>query len=69
MNGSDEKLFTNLARAAERWVSEFKPQELASTAWGFATVKKLVEKLFIALARAAERRVSDHEAQHLANTV
>ncbi len=47
-----------LTTAAERRVSEFKPQELANTAWGFAVVNQPNEKLFTDLARAAERRVT-----------
>ena len=31
-------LFTALARATEHWVSEFTSQNLANTAWAFATV-------------------------------
>ena len=29
-----------LARAAERWVSEFRMQDLANVAWAFATVNR-----------------------------
>ena len=43
-------LFETLARAAEQRVSEFKHQELANTAWAFATVSHRDEKLFAALA-------------------
>ena len=49
-------------------MSELIAQELANTAWAFATVKRPEEKLFTALARAAERRVSEFNALSLANT-
>ena len=57
-----------MARAAERRLSEFNPQELANTAWAFATVNHRDEKLFAALASAAERQLSDFNVQELANT-
>ena len=60
MNYRDEKLFAALAIAAERRLGEFKPQEVASTAWAFATVNYRDEKLFAALATAAERRLGDY---------
>ena len=49
-------------------MSVFNAQDLANTAWAFATVNLLDEKLFRALAREAERRVSEFNAQNLANT-
>ena len=45
--GGAEKLgllFTSLTRAAELRMSEFNAQELANTAWAFATVKRSDEK-------------------------
>ena len=33
-----EKLLAALARAAELHISDFKPQEIANTAWAFATL-------------------------------
>ena len=48
-------LFIPLARAVERWVSEFEAQNLTNTAWAFATVSRPDEKLFAALARTVER--------------
>ena len=59
MKYRDEKLFAALARVTERRLSHFKPQEVANTAWAFATVNYLDEKLFAVLARAAERRLSE----------
>ena len=62
MKQSDEKLFTALARSAEWRVGDFNAQDLANTAWAFATVQRSDEKLFTVLARAAERWVSDLNA-------
>ena len=36
-----------LARAVERQMSKFKPQNVANTAWAFATLKQTDGKLFI----------------------
>ena len=60
-------LFTALARAAERRMCEFKAQELANTAWAFATASQPDTSLFTALARAAEWRMCEFKAQELAN--
>ena len=68
MNHWDEKLFAALVRAAERRLSEFNAQELANTAWAFATVNYRDEKLCAALAIAAERRLSEFNVQAVANT-
>ena len=54
-------LFPVLARAAERRLSDFNPQNAANTAWAFATVNYRHEKLFAALAIAAEQRLSDSQ--------
>ena len=43
-------------------------QDLAKTAWAFATASQSDVQLFAALARAAEQRVSDFNMQDLANT-
>ena len=58
-----------LARAAEPRLDEFNAQNLANTAWAFATAGQLDEALFAALARAAEPRLGEFNAQELANTV
>ena len=50
-------LFSTLARLAEQRMGEFNKQDLANTAWAFATVNRPDEKLFTALARAAEQRM------------
>ena len=57
-----------LARTAEQRVGDFTLQELANTAWAFATVGQSDAQLFTALAREAERRVVDFNPQELANT-
>ena len=59
MNYRDEKLFAALAIAAERRLNKFNPQDVANTAWAFATVSYRDEKLFAALAIAAARRLSE----------
>ena len=61
-------LFAALTRAAEQRVSEFNAQELANTAWAFATVGQSDTKLVATLARAAEWRVRKFNTQELANT-
>ena len=43
-------------------------QDLANTAWAFATASQSDAQLFAALARAAERRLGDFNVQELANT-
>ena len=53
---------------AERRLDDFNAQELANTAWAFATVGQKDEQLFKALARMAERRLAKFKAQALANT-
>ena len=60
-------LFAALARVSERRLSEFDPQNVANTAWAFATTNHRDEKLFRALARAAEWRLSEFKPQELAN--
>jgi len=57
-----------LARVAEWRVSDFNMQNLANTAWTFATASQMDTQLFAGLARAAERRVSDFNMQNLGNT-
>ena len=46
----------------------FNPQELANTAWGFATADQKDVSLFTALAVAAERRMDGFSPRNLANT-
>ena len=61
-------LVAALSTAAKRRLSDFNPQDVANTAWAFATVNYRDEKLFAALARAAERRLREFKAQNVANT-
>ena len=68
MSQSDAQLFAALARAAERRPGDFKVQELANTAWAFATASQSDAQLFAALARVAEWRLGDFNVQDLANT-
>ena len=63
-----EALFAVLARAAELRFGDFKVQDLANTAWAFATASQQDAQLFAALARAAELRLGDFKVQELANT-
>ena len=56
-----------MARAAERRVREFNAQNLANTAWAFATVGQKDDQLFKALARMAERRLDQFNGQDFAN--
>ena len=57
-----------LAVAAERRLRDFNSQDLANTAWAFATVGHKEERLFTALEVAAEQRMRDFKSQDLANT-
>ena len=43
-------------------------QDLANTAWAFATANQPDAQVFVALARTAEWRLGDFNAQELANT-
>ena len=48
-------------------MSDFNAQDLANTAWAFATVGQLDAKLFSMLVSASEQQVGDFSAQELAN--
>ena len=61
-------MFRVLTSMADWRATEFNAQDLANTAWAFATVGSSDEKLFVALASTAERRVSEFDVQSLANT-
>ena len=65
---SDAELFRVLARAAGWCVGDFHAQDLANTAWAFATLGLSDVKLFAALGRAATWCVGDFDVQGLANT-
>ena len=47
---------------------DFNVQDLANTAWAFATANQSEAQLFAVLARAAEQRLGDFNVQNLANT-
>ena len=68
MGQKDEQLFKALAKMAERRLDQFNTQDLANTAWAFATVGQQDEHLFEALARMAEQRLDEFKPQDLANT-
>ena len=57
-----------MASAAVQRLHDFKLQNIANTAWAFATVSHPDAQLFTALARVAEPRMGDFEPQGLANT-
>ena len=48
---SDTQLFAAFARAAVLHLGDFKVQDLANTAWAFATASQKDAQLFAALAR------------------
>ena len=52
-------LFGALAKSAEWWLDEFNAENLAKTAWAFATMSYRDDKLFSALSRAAEHRLKE----------
>ena len=52
---------------AEWRLDQFNAQDLANTAWAFATVGQQDEQLFKALAKMAERHLDQFNAQGLAN--
>ena len=61
-------LLDAIAREVPRRLGDFNPQELANTAWAFATLKYVDEKLFVSLAIVADRRLSEFNPQNVANT-
>ena len=70
-SGSGESLgalFALLARVAQRRVGEFNAQELANTAWAFATADQSDAPLFALVARVAQRCVGEFNAQDLRMT-
>jgi len=52
---------------AERRLSEFNSQDVANTAWSYATVNYQEEKQCAVLAVAAEWQLSNFNPQHVAN--
>ena len=64
---ADKQRFATLARAAERRLSEHEQQQqLASTAWAFATTKYAYDQPFAACTREADRRVNKFKTQEFA---
>ena len=53
------RLVLAVAEASVRRVADFKPQELANTAWAFASAVRSDVLVFAAGARVAERRVGE----------
>ena len=49
-------------------MGDFNVQNIANTAWAFATVGQSDAQLFKALAREAERRMGDFKPQSISNT-
>lgn len=60
-------LFDALATASAARANEFSSQELATTAWAYATANQTAPSLFQALATASEARVHEFDPQALAN--
>ncbi len=61
-------LFAALTREVEQRVGEFNAQELANTAWAFATADLSDVLLFAMVARKAVRHVGEFNALDLTNT-
>jgi len=61
-------LWDAAAARGEQTVGEFKPQELANTAWAYATAGHAAPALLDALAAEAAGRVREFNPQELANT-
>ena len=56
-----------LAKEAQRSLGDFNVQNLANTAWAFATAGHSDAQLFTTLARAAQQRMGAFNAQELGN--
>ena len=69
-HGCSLRLYDSIAAAAPLRISEFSPQGLANTAWGFATAGVAAPPLFEAIAAAAPARMArdEFDAQGYANT-
>ena len=61
-------MIVNLTQAVYQKVEDFNAQNIANTAWAFATAEQSYEKLFITLAQATTRKVEDFNAQGISNT-
>ena len=60
-------LFKALAAAAQQHMNDFNSQELANTAFAFATGTHYDKQLFTGLAAAAQQCMKDFNSQDLAN--
>ena len=67
MGQQEEQLLKAVAKMAERRLDQFNAQELANTAWAFATVGQQDEQLFTTSAKMAGQRLDQFNAQGLAN--
>ena len=56
-----------VARDAEQRLGGFKPEDLANTAWVYATSGQMDVQLVLALVRAADRRLGDFKPHEFAN--
>merc|ERR1719446_1788111 len=61
-------LYDSLIRAAMAKLSEFNPQNLANTAWAYATAQEVAPALFNAIEQAVPRKLSEFNAQNLADS-
>jgi hypothetical protein len=62
------RLLDALANKARLRIDYFNPQNLATTAWAFATLNHETPSLFDAIARSAQERINDFSPQDFANT-
>ena len=68
MDLKDEQLFKAVAKMAEQRLDQFNVQNLANTAWAFATVGQRDSQLFEEVAKMAAWRLDLFNAQDLAST-
>ncbi|KAJ1639504.1 hypothetical protein T492DRAFT_608022 [Pavlovales sp. CCMP2436] len=64
----DPRFFNAIACESEQRIGSFRPQNLANTAWAFATLGMPDPRFFEAIARESEQRISTFKPQELANT-
>ena len=65
---SETIVVCRLTQAVNRKVEDFNAQNIANTAWAFATAEQWDEELFITLTQAATGTVEDFNAQGISNT-
>jgi RAP domain len=66
MNHEAPLLLDAIARAVQVHIDHFTPQQLANTAWSFATMNHKAPLLFESIARALQVRIDHYNAQDLA---